>query len=35
MDTTFDIIENSEECQFSISDLIDQLKGYKPDVRLG
>jgi len=33
MDTIFDIIENSEECQFSISDLIDQLNGYKPDVR--
>jgi hypothetical protein len=33
MDIIFDLIENSEECQFSISDLIDQLNGYKPDVR--
>lgn len=34
MDTIFDLIKNSEECQFSISDLIDQLNGYKPDVRI-
>ncbi|KAL4113075.1 hypothetical protein QTP88_016766 [Uroleucon formosanum] len=33
MDTIFDVIENSEECQFSISDLIDQLNRYKSDVR--
>ncbi|KAL4103551.1 hypothetical protein QTP88_018913 [Uroleucon formosanum] len=33
MATVFDVIENSEECQFSISDLIDQLNGYKSDVK--
>lgn len=31
MDIIFDYIEMSEECQFSIDDLIEELDGYKPD----
>lgn len=33
MDSIFDLIENSEECQFSISCLIEQLNGYKRTVK--
>lgn len=31
MDIIFKYIEDSEECQFSIDDLIEELDGYKPD----
>lgn len=31
MNIIFKYIEESEECQFSIDDLIEELDGYKPD----